>query len=75
MTSQTALRQHRRAAVRGSVGRAGFGQLLRSEWVKFVSVRGWVIGMIVAGLLTLLVGVFLAGNGSIGCQNGPNSPR
>ena len=62
----------RRADARGS--RAGFGQLVRSEWVKFVSVRGWVIGMIVAGLLTLFVGVFLAGNGSIGCQNGPNSP-
>ena len=58
----------------GSASRAGFGQLARSEWVKFVSVRGWVAGMIVAGLLTLLVGVFLAGNGTIGCQSGPNAP-
>jgi ABC-type transport system involved in multi-copper enzyme maturation permease subunit len=54
--------------------RAGAGQILRSEWVKFRSVRGWTIGMIVAGLLVVLIGVFLAANGSIGCQNGPNSP-
>jgi ABC-type transport system involved in multi-copper enzyme maturation permease subunit len=58
----------------GTAVRAGFGPAIRSEWVKFRSVRGWIIGMIVAGLLILLTGVFLAGNGSIGCQNGPNSP-
>jgi ABC-type transport system involved in multi-copper enzyme maturation permease subunit len=54
--------------------RAGFGPAIRSEWVKFRSVRGWIVGMIVAGLLVVLVGVFLAANGTIGCQNGPNSP-
>jgi len=57
-----------------AAARVGFGPAIRSEWVKFRSVRGWIIGMIVAGLLVLLTGVFLAGNGSIGCQNGPNSP-
>jgi ABC-type transport system involved in multi-copper enzyme maturation permease subunit len=57
-----------------SVSRAGFGQLLRSEWVKFRSVRGWIIGMIVAGMLIVFIGVFLAANGSMTCQNGPNSP-
>jgi hypothetical protein len=41
--------------------------VVRSEWIKFRSVRGWVVGMLVAGVLTLLVGVFAAGNVSIGC--------
>jgi hypothetical protein len=49
---------------------AGFGWLLRSEWTKFRSVRGWVIGMVVAGILTVLVGLFAAGNSHIGCDNG-----
>jgi ABC-type transport system involved in multi-copper enzyme maturation permease subunit len=46
----------------------GFGSLLRAEWIKFRSVRGWVIGMIVAALLTILLGVFAAANASIACQ-------
>jgi ABC-type transport system involved in multi-copper enzyme maturation permease subunit len=54
--------------------RPGIGAAIRSEWVKFRTVRGWVIGMAVAGLLVVFVGVFLASNGSISCQNGPNSP-
>jgi ABC-type transport system involved in multi-copper enzyme maturation permease subunit len=54
--------------------RFAFGPLIRSEWVKFRSVRGWVIGMILAGVLIVFVGVFLAANGTISCQNGPNSP-
>ncbi len=29
--------------------------------------RGWVIGMIVAAMLTVFVGVFASGNASIGC--------
>jgi ABC-type transport system involved in multi-copper enzyme maturation permease subunit len=46
----------------------GFGSLLRAEWIKFRSVRGWVIGMIVAALLTVFFGVFVAANGGVGCQ-------
>ncbi len=46
----------------------GFGSLLRAEWIKFRSVRGWVIGMILAALLTIFLGVFAAANGSVGCQ-------
>ncbi len=30
--------------------------------------------MIVAALLIVFIGVFLAANGTIGCQNGPHSP-
>jgi ABC-type transport system involved in multi-copper enzyme maturation permease subunit len=48
--------------------RGGFGSLLRAEWVKFRSVRGWVIGMILAALLTIFLGVFAAANANIGCQ-------
>ena len=39
-----------------SAGHDGFPQLLRAEWIKFRSVRGWIIGMVVAGLLMLAVG-------------------
>ncbi len=45
-----------------------FGQALRAEWTKFRSVRGWVIGIVVAALLTVLAG-FLAAEGSeFGCS-------
>jgi ABC-type transport system involved in multi-copper enzyme maturation permease subunit len=54
--------------------RVGFGWSLRAEWVKFRTVRGWVIAMIIAVLLTVLLGIFAAGNVNIGCQNGPNGP-
>ena len=53
----------------------GFGPLLHSEWTKFRSVRGWVIGMIVAGVLTVFVGLFAAGNSNIGCQSANGAPR
>jgi ABC-type transport system involved in multi-copper enzyme maturation permease subunit len=51
----------------------GFGGLLRAEWIKFRSVRGWVIGMILAALLIILLDIFAGANASIGCQmnNGP----
>ena len=51
----------------GDGPRGGFGAVLRAEWTKFRSVRGWVIGMILAGLLTIFLGVFAAANTHIGC--------
>jgi len=42
-------------------GRDGFAQLLRAEWTKFRTVRGWVIGMVAAAGLTALATVALAG--------------
>ncbi len=51
-----------------------FAQLLRAEWVKFRTVRGWVVAMVIAVLITVLLGVFAAGHVNIGCQNGPNGP-
>jgi len=50
---------------------ARFANLLRAEWTKFRSVRGWVIGMIVAAIVTVLLGVFAAGSANIGCGSGP----
>jgi ABC-type transport system involved in multi-copper enzyme maturation permease subunit len=41
-------------------GRDGFAQLLRAEWTKFRTVRGWVIGTVVAALVMLGLGIFLA---------------
>jgi ABC-type transport system involved in multi-copper enzyme maturation permease subunit len=54
-------------------GRDGFVQILRSEWTKFRTVRGWVIGMVVAILVMLGIGLFAAGVGSSSCQ-GPSGP-
>lgn len=36
------------------LGQDGFLQLLRAEWTKFRTVRGWVIGALLAGLLIVL---------------------
>lgn len=38
-------------------GRDGFGQLLRAEWTKLTSVRGWAVGMVAAALLIVLFAV------------------
>jgi len=40
----------------------GFAQLLRAEWTKFRSVRGWVIGTVVGGLLIVGLGVLTSSN-------------
>jgi ABC-type transport system involved in multi-copper enzyme maturation permease subunit len=62
----------RRPDLRG--GLVSFVESLRAEWVKFRTVRGWVVAMVVAALITVLLGIFAAGNVNIGCQNGPNGP-
>ena len=56
-------------------GRDGFAQLLRAEWTKFRTVRGWVIGMTVAVLVTAGLGLFAAVGASSSCQstNGSSS--
>ena len=53
---------------RTGAGLGGFGRLLHAEWTKFRTVRGWVIGMLVAALLTVLIGL-LAGAGRMGSCN------
>ncbi len=49
-------------------GRDSFAQLLHAEWTKFRTVRGWVIGMTVAALAMILLGLFAAGTLSVACQ-------
>jgi len=57
------------------VRRDGFTQLLRAEWTKFRTVRGWLIGMAVAMLLIVGLGALTGANSECGIQLGPNSPR
>ena len=41
-------------------GRDGFAQLVHAEWTKFRTVRGWVIGVVVAAAVTVGIGVLAA---------------
>src|SRR5215469_18921335 len=54
-------------------GRDNFPQVLRAEWTKFRTVRGWVIAMVAAALLTAVAVVALAG-ASNGTQNAGAHP-
>lgn len=61
-------------------GRDGFPELVRAEWTKFRTVRGWVIGAVIAGLLIVLFGylaTFRHESGSIcpGTTPGPTPSR
>ncbi len=47
--------------------RDGFARLLHAEWTKFRTVRGWVIGMVIAALLTALIGLWAAAGPQTGC--------
>jgi ABC-type transport system involved in multi-copper enzyme maturation permease subunit len=54
--------------------REGFAPLLRSEWTKFRTVRGWMIGLVVAAVLCVAF-TFLTANGSHeGTCTGPPPP-
>ena len=64
-----ALTPYRSAA---PTGHDGFAQLLWAEWTKFRTVRGWIVGMMVAGLLT--VGVGLLSHGECGSQASASAP-
>ncbi len=63
----TVLAPHRPPAATGS---DGFGSLLRAEWTKFRTVRGWVIGLL-AGLL-LIVGLGALTGANSQCSFQPN---
>ncbi len=49
-------------------GRDGFAQLVRAEWTKLRTVRGWVIGLVVAALVMAGIGLLTAVGGSSSCQ-------
>ena len=53
-------------------GGDAFAQLLRAEWVKFRTVRGWVAGLIVAALAIMVLGLGPSATGSCGAH-GPAS--
>jgi len=55
-------------------GRDGFTQLLRAEWTKFRTVRGWIIGTLVAALLIVGIGALTGANSECGIQLTPTSP-
>jgi hypothetical protein len=57
-----------------AAGRDGFGQLLRAEWTKFRTVRGWVIGTLVGALLIVGLGVLTGSNSICSSQPDPNGP-
>jgi ABC-type transport system involved in multi-copper enzyme maturation permease subunit len=53
-------------------GHDGFGQLLWAEWTKLSTVRGWVIGILLAGVLT--AGIGLLSHSECGSQASPSAP-
>jgi len=55
--------------------RGGFVDLLHAEWTKFRTVRGWVIAVVVAMLVTVLFGLFQGSHSHVApCTTGPNGP-
>jgi len=69
----TATAERERSAT--ETGRGGFGRLLRAEWTKFRTVRGWVIAMVIAAAVTAGVGLWAASGPQNSCQpSGPNGP-
>ena len=75
MTAQTTAQPRPTTGPGGASGGTGFGGLVRAEWVKFRSVRGWMIGMILAAVLMVFIGVFAAANANIGCQINGGPPK
>src|ERR1700761_7653444 len=56
-------------------GRDGFAELVHAEWTKFRTVRGWVIGVVVAIVVAAGIGLFASGGSSSSCQEaGSNGP-
>jgi ABC-type transport system involved in multi-copper enzyme maturation permease subunit len=54
-------------------GRDGFAQVLRAEWTKFRTVRGWVIGTVAGGLLIVGLGALTGANSH--CSFAPVTPQ
>jgi hypothetical protein len=63
-----AITSPRRSGARATGG--GFSRLLSSEWIKFRTVRGWVIGTLTAALATVLVGLLAGASGYGSCNTG-----
>jgi len=50
--------------------RSGFGPVLRAEWTKFRTVRGWIIAVVVGALLMAVWGLLVANGNNVTCQAG-----
>ena len=50
----------------------GFAQVLRAEWTKLRTVRGWLIGLVVAAVLGTLLSIVSANGSHSGTCTGPN---
>ncbi|MFI7704277.1 hypothetical protein [Nonomuraea sp. NPDC049480] len=48
----------------------GFPQVLRAEWTKFRTVRGWVLAMAASVLVTVSLGLLIAGGAHSACVTG-----
>jgi ABC-type transport system involved in multi-copper enzyme maturation permease subunit len=57
-----------------AAGHDGFAHLLHAEWTKFRTVRGWIIAVIIAALVTILLGIYGGARSQNGCVNGPCHP-
>jgi ABC-type transport system involved in multi-copper enzyme maturation permease subunit len=55
-------------------GPDGFAQLLHAEWTKFRTVRGWVIGMIVAVVVAAGIGLLATSSNRSSCQQVGGGP-
>jgi ABC-type transport system involved in multi-copper enzyme maturation permease subunit len=56
--------------------RVGFTHLLRAEWTKLRTVRGWVIGLLVAAVITVAIGVLAAaGSHASACTIQPGNAQ
>jgi ABC-type transport system involved in multi-copper enzyme maturation permease subunit len=56
-------------------GRDGFAQLLHAEWTKLRTVRGWLIGLLIAAALTVGLGLLSGGGGESACgSQGASQP-
>jgi len=55
-------------------GGGGFLQLLHAEWTKFRTVRGWMVALVVAGLLVVLMAYLATFHHQNFVQAGPGSP-
>src|ERR1700722_16013030 len=71
MTAAPTVRPYQSGA---PAGRDSFAHLLYAEWTKFRTVRGWVIAVIVAMLVTILLGVYSGARSQDGCVGGPCHP-
>ena len=55
-------------------GRAGFAHLIRAEWTKFRTVRGWLVAVVAGGLLMVILGLLIANGSDSTIQTSPDGP-